>query len=102
MAKHVANGRANPLPESQASSLPDPQMAGTITVEAPTEVRLGTYADIATIRSTEETSTIDFVMIEGPSGIEGELSAILTSRVIMSRSNLIALRDMLNDHTANW
>lgn len=108
MAKHDLNGCTNPMTEAAARSIPNPHstapagQGGTISVEGTPEVRCGSYADIATVRTAGTISTIDFAMIEGPSDDAGNLAAVLSARVIMSNENLISLRDMLNEHTKGW
>ena len=102
MAKHDATTRTNPISPSQAQAIPNLPTGNTIAVDSSPEVRRGAYAEISTVKTAGTMSTIDFAMVEGPIDDQGTLGAILTSRVVMTNDNLIALRDMLVDHTKNW
>lgn len=108
-----ANGRTNPMSATQASSIPNPfsftggaqsSSAGNgqqVAVDTPPEARRGAYADVATIRTNGAVSMLDFMLVD-MADPDGNLGAMLTSRVFMSNEGIIALRDMLNEHTKGW
>lgn len=107
MPAHIADpNRPNPMPATQASSLPNPnpyaaaEDASNLMIEATPEARRGAYADFASVRVNGGNSMIDFLLVDsvGPEGGSG----VLTSRVVMSNESLLALRDMLNEVTADW
>lgn len=63
---------------------------------ADTEKRAGVFSDYMTVKNVNGKCILDFFMIDDVD--ENGLSANLASRVIMTRSGLLALRDMLNRH----
>lgn len=101
----VNSNRANPMSASQASTIPNPfatgAQGGNLTVEATPEMRRGAHADFATVRTTGGVSTLDFLLVDTvePSG---DARGVLSSRVFLSNESLVALRDMLNEHTKGW
>ncbi len=63
--------------------------------------RKGVMASIVLASTDGGVTRLDFVNPDIPED-EGSMRAVLSSRVYMSNENLLALRDMLNTHTATW
>ena len=71
-------------------------------VDTPPESRFGRFADTFFVRTNGPASTVDFILTDGPPDEDGNVPALLVSRVSMTNEALLALRDMLNDHTSGW
>lgn len=61
------------------------------------ETRKGSYANTLFITSQENEDILDFFFMDS-TGVNGEQSGVLTSRVIVSRQTLLSFRDALNQH----
>lgn len=75
---------------------------GYIQIDATIEKREGVHADLVLAMSNGGTTRLDFVQTDGLANEGDTMSAVLVSRVFMDNADLIALRDMLNRHTASW
>lgn len=76
-----------------------------VNVDSDVSTRKGVHADIVIAETNGADTRLDFVLLErsgGPAAGDGGVSAVLASRIFMSRDNVIALRDMLNEHTSTW
>lgn len=60
-------------------------------------VRKGAYANFVMLGSRQTEEILDFFFIDS-NDEDGNMSGVIVSRVIMSRDNLMSLRDALNDH----
>lgn len=72
-----------------------------INIDHDPQTRKGVFSDFAMVRTKGGTSRLDFVQrdIELDGGDE---QAVLAARVFMSNEDLLALRDMLVQHTSSW
>ena len=74
----------------------------SIAIEATPEMRTGTFSDLSLIKTNGAASTIDFILTDGVPDEQGNVSAVLVSRISMTNESVIALRDMLVRHTDGW
>lgn len=72
-----------------------------LNLDSDPETRKGVMASIVLASTDGGVTRLDFVNPDIPEN-EGSVRAVLSSRVYMSNENLLALRDMLNSHTAEW
>lgn len=73
----------------------------TLDIDSDVETRKGVHADIAMLSTKGGTTRIDF--LNADIAIDpNSARAVLSSRVYMSNEDVIALRDMLDRHTAAW
>lgn len=77
------------------------QRAHSISIDHDPNTRKGSFADFMMVRTKGGVSRLDFIQrdIELDGGDE---QAVLVSRVFMSNEDILALRDMLVQHTASW
>ena len=72
-----------------------------INIDHDPQTRKGVYSDFTLVRTKGGVSRLDFVQrdieLEG-----GDEQAVLAARVFMSNEDLLALRDMLVQHTSSW
>lgn len=71
-------------------------------IDADLKTRAGVHADVFTARTTNGVTSIDFILTDLPGDDDDSLRGVLASRVFINNENLIALRDMLINHTKNW
>ena len=75
---------------------------GTIQIDSTIEARAGVHSNLVMAMTNGGTTRLDFVATEMPLSSEGDLLAVLVSRIYMDNADLVSLRDMLVRHTANW
>ena len=65
------------------------------------QTRKGVHANITIASTNGPVTRLDFISTDLPDD-NGTMRGILSARVYMTNENLIALRNMLNDHTEKW
>ena len=72
-----------------------------LNIDHDTATRKGVMSNLVMASTDGAVTRLDFINSDIP-GEDGQVRAVLSSRVYMTNENLLALRDMLNDHTKNW
>lgn len=73
----------------------------TINIDSDVETRKGVHADVAMLSTKGGATRIDFLNADITLD-DVNVRAALASRVYMNNEDVIALRDMLVSHTADW
>lgn len=72
-----------------------------ISISASPEARKGSYANLASVRTSKKENVLDFFFVDSEvEGEEGgrELVGVLQARIIMTDDSLIELKRMLDAH----
>lgn len=72
-----------------------------LNIDHDTATRKGVISNLVMASTDGAVTRLDFINSDIP-GEDGQVRAVLSSRVYMTNENLLELRDMLNDHTKNW
>ncbi len=73
----------------------------SLNLDSDVETRKGVVAGLV-MASTDGTMTrLDFINPDIPTD-DGGIRAVLSARVYLTNDNLVALRDMLINHTSRW
>lgn len=70
----------------------------TLNIDSDVETRKGVYSDIALVSRHSDMARVDFISGDRPGA--GSIGAVLSCRVYMPLSSLVALRDSINDQLA--
>lgn len=72
-----------------------------ITIDSDVETRKGVHANVVQASTRGGLTRLDFLSAD-LIGEDNEGRAVLSARVYLDNFDLLALRDMLNAHTAGW